>query len=80
MNPAILQSPFIQTALPIMFTILIVVWAQNKAYDAINRRLDDMNKRIDEVIKRLDRIESKLDDHERRIVRVEERTSPVARG
>jgi hypothetical protein len=32
---------------------------------------------LDEVIKRLDRIEIKLDDHERRITRIEERTSPL---
>jgi hypothetical protein len=32
---------------------------------------------MEEIVKRLDRIESKLDDHERRIMRVEERTSPL---
>jgi hypothetical protein len=81
MNPAVFQIPFVQTALPIMFTILIAVWVNNKAFDGINRRLDDMrdgfNRRMEEIVKRLDRIESKLDDHERRIMRVEERTSPL---
>jgi hypothetical protein len=53
MNPAILQIPFVQTALPVMFTILIAVWVNNKALDGIHRRLDD-------IIKRLERIEIKL--------------------
>ena len=56
MNPA-LQSPFVQTALPIMFTILIAVWINNKAFDGIHKRLDD-------IVARLDRIERKLDGHE----------------
>jgi hypothetical protein len=49
----------------------------------MNRRLDDAGRdtrsRSDEVIKRLDRIEIKLDNHEQRIVRLEERTSPLHR-
>jgi hypothetical protein len=59
----------------------------NRRFDGlqtdVNRRFDslktDMDRRFDEVIKRLDRIEAKLDDHEERIVRLEERTSPVRR-
>jgi hypothetical protein len=35
-----------------------------------NKRLDDLN--------RLERIEAKLDRHETRIIRFEERTSPLA--
>src|SRR5580658_3709635 len=76
-------------------TIWIAQWSQNKRFDDlkgdINRRFgdlgkrfddlkSDMNRRFDDVIKRLDRIETKLDDHEERIVRLEERTSPVRRG
>lgn len=75
-------------------TIWIAQWSQNKRFDDLNRRFDDlkadvnrrfdslksdMDRRFDEVIKRLDRIEAKLDDHEERIVRLEERTSPVRR-
>ena len=63
-----------QTALPIMFTILIAVWVNNKSIDGIHRRLDDMR---NDIVKRPDRIEGKLDDHDRRITRVEERTSPL---
>jgi tetrahydromethanopterin S-methyltransferase subunit G len=87
MNPAILQQPFFQVALPIMVTLVATVWiaqwSQNKRFDDLNRRFDDfkseMNRRFDEVIKRLDRIEHKLDDHEQRLTRVEERTSPLGR-
>jgi hypothetical protein len=76
-------------------TIWIAQWSQNKRFDDLNRRFDDLksdmnrrfddlkadvDRRFDEVIKRLDRIEVKLEDHEERIVRVEERTSPVRRG
>jgi tetrahydromethanopterin S-methyltransferase subunit G len=74
MNPAIFQTPFVQTALPLMFTILIAVWVNNKSIDGIHRRLDDMR---NDIVKRLDRIEAKLDDHERRITHVAERTSPL---
>ena len=42
MNPAILQSPFVQTALPIVFTILVAVRANNRAFDGISRRVDDL--------------------------------------
>jgi hypothetical protein len=51
-NPAaanILQQPFVQVALPIIVTIMLNVWRQNK-------RFDDLNRRIDEGIRRLDRI------------------------
>ncbi len=84
MNTAIFQIPFVQIALPIMITMLLTVRVNSKAFDTLNRRLDDMrtdsNSRFDEVIKRLDRIETKLDDHGNRIVRLEERTSPLVRS
>ncbi len=88
MNTAIFQIPFVQIALPIMITMMLSVWINNKAFDkafdTLNRRLDDMrtdsNRSFDEVIKRLDRIETKLDDHGNRIVRLEERTSPLVRS
>jgi hypothetical protein len=72
---------FLPVALPIMVTlgatVWIAQWSQNKRFDDLK---GDMNRRFDEVIKRLDRIEAKLDVHEERIVRLEERTSPVRRG
>jgi predicted nuclease with TOPRIM domain len=87
MNPAMLQQ-FLSVALPIMVTLVATIWiaqwSRNKRFDDLNKRFDDlksdMNRRFDEIIKRLERIEGKLDDHEERIVRLEERTSPVRRG
>ena len=83
MNPAVLNNPFVQVALPIMFTILIATWINNKGFDAINRRIDDlrsdMNKRFDEVNRRLDRIEETLKSHSTKIASLEERVSPLGR-
>jgi hypothetical protein len=72
MNPAILNSQFVQVALPIVLTIFIAAWINGKSIDGINRRLDD-------IVARLERIEKKLDDHAERIARLEERTSPIGR-
>jgi hypothetical protein len=73
----------VQTALPLMFMILIAVQVNNKAFDGIHKRLhdivSDMNPRFDEILERLDRIETKLDGHETRIARLEECTSPIGR-
>jgi hypothetical protein len=86
MNPAILRQPFFQVTLPLMVTFVAAIWiapfgshkwAQNKRFDDFK---ETTNRRFDEVIKRLDRIEAKLDDHEKRLTRVEERTSLIARS
>lgn len=92
MNPP-LQS-FVSIALPIMITILLAMWTTNRGSSELgarvtdmrtdlNRRMEemrgDMNRRFDEVSTRLERIEHKLDNHEERIVRLEERTSPIHR-
>lgn len=63
MNPMLQQ--FTAVALPIILALAGAAWLQN-------RRLDD-------IIARLGRIEGKLDDHQDRIVRLEERTSPIGR-
>jgi hypothetical protein len=63
MNPMLQQ--FTAVALPIILALAGAAWVQN-------RRLDD-------IIARLARIEAKLDDHQDRILRLEERTSPVRR-
>jgi hypothetical protein len=87
MNATALQ-PFLTTALPIMFAVLVAAWLNGKGADGIHKRLDDLhkrlddmwhdlNKRFDQVDVRLERIEAKLDNHETRIVRLEERTSPL---
>jgi chromosome segregation ATPase len=83
---------FVSVALPIMVTLIVTIWlaswSQNKRFDEINKRIDDLrtdvaarfaevNRRIDEIVARLVRIETKLDNHEERIVRLEERTSPL---
>jgi predicted nuclease with TOPRIM domain len=81
MNPA-LQS-FVTVALPIVIAITLATWTNNARItdlrNDMNRRFEEMNRRLDEVIKRLDRIELKLEGHEERIVRLEERTSPIHR-
>jgi hypothetical protein len=64
-------QPFLKTALPIMLSILVAAIVNNK-------RLDDLNRRLDKIEARLERIEAKLDGHETRIIRFEERTSPLA--
>ena len=80
MNPSVvLNQPFIQVALPIMVTLALATWWNNKRIDDLrsdmNRRFDEGNHRFDEVIKRLDRIDATLNNYGERIVRVEERTS-----
>ena len=83
MNPAILNIPFIQVALPIMVTLIGGIWLNSKSMDTMNKRLDDMNRnfssRFDDVFKRLDNIDSFIRDHSERITRLEERNSPLAR-
>ena len=79
--PAILNTPFMQVALPIIVTFAIATWYQSTRIDDVNRRIDDlrsgMNRQFVEVNKRLDRIETLLQSHEQRITRVEERASPI---
>ena len=90
MNP-MLQT-FLSTALPIVIAVFVAAWLNGKGLDAVHKRLDDMrsdfnrrfdaiekdfNKRSDKIDARLERIEAKLDNHETRLVRLEERTSPL---
>lgn len=81
MNPSV-QS-FVTVALPIMITILLAMWTSNGRTAELSARITamrtDMNRRFDEVNTRLERIEHKPDNHEERIVRLEERTSPIHR-
>jgi|AmaraimetP72IA01_FD_contig_31_1642269_length_1081_multi_18_in_0_out_0_4 hypothetical protein len=74
MNPVILQSQFVQIALPIMFTILVASWWQNKRVEDLR---DAINKRLDDIVARLGRIEAKLENHADRLARLEERTGLV---
>jgi hypothetical protein len=60
---------FLSVALPIMVTLVVSIWLASVS----------QNKRLDDIVRRLERMESKLDLHEERLVRVEERTSPLRR-
>lgn len=68
---ALLNSPFVQVALPIMVTLFLASWIQNK-------RFDDFNRQFAAIINRLDRIKAKLENHATRITVLEERTSPLS--
>lgn len=58
---------FLPVALPIMVTLVVSIWLASIS----------QNKRLDDIVRRLERMEGKLDLHEERLVRVEERTSPL---
>jgi hypothetical protein len=60
---------FLSVALPIMVTPVVSIWLASVS----------QNKRLDDIVRRLERMESKMDLHEERLVRVEERTSPLRR-
>jgi hypothetical protein len=60
---------FLSVALPIMVTLVVSIWLASIS----------QNKRLDDIVRRLERMEGKLDLHEERLVRVEERTSPLRR-
>jgi len=60
---------FLSVALPIMVTLVVSIWLASIS----------QNKRLDDIVRRLERMEGKLDIHEERLVRVEERTSPLRR-
>jgi hypothetical protein len=87
MNPAILNSQFVQVALPIVLTIFIAAWINgrgvDRGLDGVNKAMgmgfDGVNKRFDDVNRRLDRIEAKLDNHSERIVKLEAQASPIVR-
>lgn len=79
MNPAILNSQFVQVALPIVLTIFIAAWMNGRAMDSINKRIDDIVRRLDSIEVRLVAIEGRLADLGERLTRVEERTSPLGR-
>ena len=78
MNPvAILNTQFVQVALPIIITIMLSAWHNNKRFDDFRA---DLNRRLDEVIKRLDKIDENFKGYGERITRVEERTSLIRGG
>ena len=70
------QQPFIQVALPIIVTFAIATLFQSKRIDDLR---DSLGRRLDAIEQRLARIENLLADHDRRIMALEERTSPIRR-
>jgi len=73
---SLLQQPFFQVTLPIMLTLVVTVWL---ASWAPNKRLDDIVRRLDNIEARLLAIEARFADFGERLMRVEERTSPIGR-
>jgi hypothetical protein len=55
MGGAFFQTPFAQTALPVMLTVLIGVLVNKRAFDAAIRRFDEIDRRFDELVARVDR-------------------------
>ena len=101
---ALLNSQFVQVALPLMVTLIVAVIANNKTLEVMSKRIEDVGKRIEDVGKRIDdggkrvvdlgrrieyirnemnhrfdKIDTLLREHDQRIVRLEERTSPLTR-
>jgi len=85
MNPVvILNTPFVQVALPIMITFIAAAWLNgkrlddfradiNRRFDEVNKRFDDVNSRFDIVERRLEMIQASTHDAEIRITRLESR-------
>lgn len=83
----LLSQPFVQVTLPIMFTILLAAWAQNRRVDALARRvgrlgkcLDRIEQGLDHMEQGLDRIEKRLDRIPAKLVKIEETTLPANFG
>jgi hypothetical protein len=60
----LLNQPFFQVALPLIITIIIAAWVNNKGIDGVHKRLDD-------IVIRLTRIENLLTDHDKRLTVLE---------
>ncbi len=86
--------PSLNVTLPIVITILIAAWLNNRRidtidkrfddvhgrFDDVHRRFDDVHRRIDNIDKRLGEILSTLKDLDRRVTVLEERSAPIVRG
>ncbi len=51
----------------------------NRRFEDVSRRFDDVNRQFTEVNRRFDKVDDLLNGHDQRIVRLEERTSPLTR-
>ena len=71
----ILQTQFVQVALPIMFSVLVAAWWQNKRVDdlkdAMNERFASIEKHLEKIDAQLDKIETRLEEFAGRIIRLE---------
>jgi tetrahydromethanopterin S-methyltransferase subunit G len=63
----VLQQPVIQIALPIIITIIVAAWMNNKGIDGVHKRLDDICRRLDAIEARLLGIENRLGTLERKV-------------
>ena len=68
------QQPFFQVALPIVITLIINIWREDKRFKEFK---EGVNQRLDEIIKRLADIDSLLREHDRDITTLKERTGLV---
>lgn len=77
MNPiAILNTQFVHVALPLMVTLSIAAWWNNKRVDDLRSDLKELK---GDMNRRFDKIDDTLREHGDRLVKLEERTSPLAR-
>ena len=63
--------------LPIVVTILIAAWLNNRYTASVDKRINDLRA---EIVPMLREILSTLKDLHRRVTRLEERSSPIVRG
>ena len=78
MNPvAILNTQFVQVALPLIVTLSIAAWWNNKRVDDLRSDMKEFRTEIRQAFRKLDET---LQTHGDRITRLEERTSPIARN
>ncbi|MGI8740968.1 MAG: hypothetical protein ACR2NN_00070 [Bryobacteraceae bacterium] len=72
MNPGIFDKPFFEVTLPLVVTIVsmvwLAVWSNNKRLDDIN---GDINRRSEEAMRRFDKIDARLDKMDARLERIE---------
>ncbi len=67
MNPAILNTPLTQLALPIVLTLFIAAWLNGRGLDGINTRIDDVRGELKDVNHRLDRVDETLKTYGQKI-------------
>ena len=84
-------SPLFTSTMPIVMAIFIAAWLQNKHFDVLNGRMNGLDGRIQALERRIENLEKQIQDMrteimsilrdmDRRITRLEERSSPIARS